>query len=137
MFIMSRVCAEFRDRKGNPIFTINEKNMLNFIEAPDAIQEDPLFQLLLADRAIEANVTPAQRRALEQDPMAGMDASGKMVTDVKEEENQANAGKAKSNSGKSSSGTKAKSTTVKAAADEAPEGAVVASEPSEKAEVKE
>ena len=134
MFIMSRVCAEFRDRKGNPIFTINEKNMLNFIEAPDAIQEDPLFQLLLADKAIEANVTPAQRRALEQDPMAGMDASGKMVTAEKEEETRAGTGKAKSAS--SRSGTRAKSAAVKAAADEAPEG-VAASEMDEKAEVKE
>ncbi len=66
--------------------------------------------------------------------MAGMDASGKMVTAEKEEETGAGTGKAKSAS--SRSGTRAKSAAVKAAADEAPEG-VAAAELEEKAEVKE
>ena len=78
MLIMSRVCAEFHDRKGNTVFTIDEKNMQRFIDAPVAIQEDPLFQLLVDDGTLVANVTPAQRRTLEQDPMAGVDASGKI-----------------------------------------------------------
>ena len=136
MLIMSRVCAEFHDRKGNTVFTIDEKNMQRFIDAPVAIQEDPLFQLLVDDGTLVANVTPAQRRTLEQDPMAGVDASGKIKVPETEEETGSNTVKAKSTSGKSSSGTKAKSTAVKAAADEAPEG-VAAAELEEKAEVKE
>ena len=77
MLILSKVCAQFRDARGNVIFTVDEKNMLNFIEAPDAIQEDPLFQMLLEDRSLEASVSAVRKKQLEQDPTAGVDAAGK------------------------------------------------------------
>ena len=80
MLIMCRVCAQFRDKRGNVIFTVNQGLMDKFTEAPDAIQEDPLFAMLCADHSIEANLTPVQRKTVENDPMAGMNASGKRKT---------------------------------------------------------
>ena len=41
MMILSRVCAQFRDARGNVIFTVDPSNWLNFVEAPEAIMEDP------------------------------------------------------------------------------------------------
>ena len=80
MLIMCRVCAQFRDKRGNVIFTVDQGLMDRFTEAPDAIQEDPLFAMLCADHSIEANLTPVQRKTVENDPMAGMDPSGKRKT---------------------------------------------------------
>ena len=80
MLIMSRVCAEFHDRRGNIIYTIGPETMMTFQEAPEAIQEDPLFQLLVEDGSLEASLTPAQRRTLEQNPMAGATPDGRKLT---------------------------------------------------------
>ena len=77
---MCRVCAQFRDKRGNVIFTVNQGLMDKFTEVPDAIREDPLFEMLCADHSIEANLTPVQRKTVENDPMAGMDPSGKRKT---------------------------------------------------------
>ena len=49
MLILSRVCAEFRDRAGNTVFNIGPHDLLSFLEAPEAIREDPLFALLQED----------------------------------------------------------------------------------------
>ena len=80
MLIMSRVCAEFHDRRGNIIYTIGPETMMTFQEVPEAIQEDPLFQLLVEDGSLEASLTPAQRRTLEQNPMAGATPDGRKLT---------------------------------------------------------
>ena len=79
MMILSRVYAQFRDARGNVIFTVDPSNWLTFVEAPEAIQEDPLFQMLVEDGSLDASITPAKRRTLENDPTAGTDASGKKV----------------------------------------------------------
>ena len=79
MMILSRVCAQFRDARGNVIFTVDPSNWLTFVEAPEAIQEDPLFQMLVEDGSLDASITPAKRKTLENDPTAGTDASGKKV----------------------------------------------------------
>ena len=50
--------------------------LLTFQEAPDAIQEDPLFQLLVDDGSMEAVVSVDRKRELEQDPVQGTDPSG-------------------------------------------------------------
>ena len=44
MLILSRVCAEFRDRSGAVIHRVTPETRLTFREAPEAIREDPLFQ---------------------------------------------------------------------------------------------
>ena len=77
MLILSRVCAEFHDREGHPVFEVTPATRCTFVEAPEAIREDPLFQLLRAEGSLEANLTPADRQALEDDPNSGADAEGK------------------------------------------------------------
>ena len=79
MLILSRVCAEFRDRAGVTTFTIRQLDLLTFLEAPEAIREDPLFDMLLQDGSIEAVRSVEQKKRLEQDPRAGADAEGRKV----------------------------------------------------------
>ena len=80
MFLLAHVCAEFRDRKGNVIHRITRNDLNLFHEAPDAIQEDPLFALLVKDESI---IFPPkdekEKRKLENNPMAGIDATGKKI----------------------------------------------------------
>ena len=83
MLILSRVCAEFRNAKGEKIFAVTPATRQTFQEAPDAIREDPLFDMLIADGSMEAGVTEARKRNLETDPDAGHDASGKAVKAAK------------------------------------------------------
>ena len=77
MLILARVCAEFHDASGRKLFSIIPPMLLTFQEAPDAIQQDPLFQLLVDDGSMEAVVSLDRRRELEQDPIQGADPSGK------------------------------------------------------------
>ena len=83
MLMMSRVCAEFHDAKGVPIFTVTPTRRNTFVMAPEEIREDPLFQMLVNDGALTADVTPAERRNLENDPMAGVTAEGKKLPKTK------------------------------------------------------
>ena len=69
MLLLSRVCAEFRDRSGAVVFTVTPPKRLVFQEAPEAIREDPLFGMLLHDRSIEVAEDNARRKQLENDPM--------------------------------------------------------------------
>ena len=68
MLILSRVCAEFRNRAGETVFTIPPHRLLSFLEAPEEIREDPLFSLMLRDGSLEAVRSVEQKRALEADP---------------------------------------------------------------------
>ena len=80
MLILSRVCAEFRDGAGAVLFRVAPKDRLTLLEAPDAIRNDPLFDLLLAEGSLEAVASAERRRQLENDPALGIDASGKRLT---------------------------------------------------------
>ena len=77
MLILSRVCAEFRDRSGAVIHRVTPETRLTFREAPEAIREDPLFRMLLNDGSLEAAVTSVQRKKLEAEPLEGADATGR------------------------------------------------------------
>ena len=77
MLILSRVCADFHNAKGELIHRISAANRLTFHEAPDAIREDPLFRMLVDEGSLEASVTPAQKKQLEADPGEGADAAGR------------------------------------------------------------
>ena len=81
MLILSRVCAEFHDPGGRLLLTIRPKNLLSFIEAPDAIRSDPLFTLLQRDGSLEAVESVSRKRRLENDPQDGAapDGSKKMA----------------------------------------------------------
>ena len=52
MLILSRVCADFRSPSGAVLFRITPSTRLTFQEAPEAIREDPLFDMLLGDGSI-------------------------------------------------------------------------------------
>ena len=79
MLILSRVAVEFKDRQGNTIFAVPDKMRNLFIEAPDAITQDPYFHLMLSDGTLEAGVERAKMRQIEQDPTAGHDAAGNLI----------------------------------------------------------
>ena len=77
VLILSRVCADFHDRSGRRLFAVTPANRLTFVEAPDSIREDPLFDLLVREGSLEANLTPAERASVESDPLKNTDAAGK------------------------------------------------------------
>ena len=85
MLILSRVCAEFHDAKGTPLFSVTPSIREIFVEAPDAIREDPLFRMLVSDGSLEAAVPEERKRILENDPSADHDASGKAARSVPED----------------------------------------------------
>ena len=70
MLILSRVCAEFHDAYGTVLFRVTPQTRLTFQEAPEAIREDPLFQMLLADRSMEVSDNGSRKKQLENDPMS-------------------------------------------------------------------
>ncbi len=78
MKILSRVCADFTDGKGNVIYRIRPADRLVYKDdAPETIRGDLLFRMLVADGSVEVIETAEQRKKLESDPTAGTDASGK------------------------------------------------------------
>lgn len=77
MLILSRVCAEFRDRSGTVVHRVTPETRLCFREAPESIREDPLFHLLIRDGSLEAVAGSAQQKQVEADPLEGVDASGR------------------------------------------------------------
>ena len=77
MLILSRVCADFYNHKGELVHRVTPATRLTFHEAPETIKEDPLFQMLLNEGALEASVTPVQKKQLEADPLEGADAAGR------------------------------------------------------------
>ena len=68
MLILSRVCADFRDKNGVKLFTVTPQTRLTFQEAPEAIRDDPLFTMLLNDHSIEVTDDTVRRKQLENDP---------------------------------------------------------------------
>ena len=84
MLILSRVCAEFHDRKGAVIHRITPAMIGLFHDAPDAIRDDLLFKLLVADGSIKTPEDAKKNRNLEQDPMAGATADGREKAPEKE-----------------------------------------------------
>ena len=77
MLILSRVCAEFHDRNGIVLFSVTPADRNTFVEAPEAIREDPLFRMLVEDGSMEVAVTDRRKKELESDPLADADAEGR------------------------------------------------------------
>ena len=80
MEIVSHVCAEFRDRKGLILFSIGPTLINQTMVAPDAIREDPLFGLLVAEGSMKVFGSREDQREFEKDPMKDIDATGKKKT---------------------------------------------------------
>ena len=68
MLILSRVCAEFHDKSGAVLFAIRPADRMSFIEAPESIRQDPLFDMLVSDGSLETPNSKAQQKKLENDP---------------------------------------------------------------------
>ena len=79
MLILSRVCAEFHDKNGAVIHRITPAMIGLFHEAPEAIRGNLLFDMLLKDGSIKTPEDAGKDRNLENDPMAGADASGREI----------------------------------------------------------
>ena len=77
MLILSRVCADFHNGKGELIHRVTPAARLTFHEAPESIREDPLFQMLVSEGSLEAAATPVRKKQLEAEPMEGADAAGR------------------------------------------------------------
>ena len=91
MLIIPYVCAEFRDRNGNRIHRITPEMRGCLTEVPDAVRQDLLFDMLVADGSIKVPQNESQKKVLEQDPMVGVSPEGK--SDVLKEEKPAKPGK--------------------------------------------
>ena len=72
MLLLSRVCAEFRDRTGAVLFAVTPETRLTFQEAPESIRQDPLFGMLLGDHSIEVTEDKNKKKALEYDPVVSL-----------------------------------------------------------------
>jgi hypothetical protein len=77
MLILSRVCADFYDKRSNLLFRLTRNDLGLFVDAPESIKQDPLFQMLVSDGSIKFPEDAKTNKALENDPMAGADATGK------------------------------------------------------------
>ena len=82
MLIVSRVCAEFHDQHGNPVFRITPAMLGGFIQMPEEVKEDLLFHQLVRDGSITYARTDADRIRLENDPMANTNADGSEIRDT-------------------------------------------------------
>ena len=85
MLIIPYVCAEFHDRKGTVLYRITPEMLRTLQEAPEAIEQDLLYGMLLRDGSIKTPETEARKKQLEKDPMFGINAEGKSVEAVGEE----------------------------------------------------
>jgi len=77
MTILSHVCVDFYDNRRNLIFSVLPSHLDCLLTAPDEIQQDPIFDMLLADHSLEAVRTVEQKKHLENDPTEGVTAEGK------------------------------------------------------------
>ena len=75
---MPRVCADFYDKNRNLLFRVTRESLGTYIKAPEAIEQDPLYKMLLDDGSIKlAPENTRDKRDLENNPYAGADATGK------------------------------------------------------------
>jgi len=77
MRILSRVCADFYDVNNNLIHRFTRRDLGVYNDVPDAIRQDPLFQMLVDDGSILLADTPIKQKTIENDPYAGATADGR------------------------------------------------------------
>ncbi len=77
MTILSHVCVDFYDKQQKLIFSVPPTLLNCILTAPEEIQQDPIFDMLLADHSLEAVQTIDQKKRLENDPTEGVTAEGK------------------------------------------------------------
>ena len=77
MTILSHVSVDFTYKHHNILFSVPPHLIDCVLTAPDEIQQDPIFDLLLADGSLEAVRSVARKKALENDPANEVTAEGK------------------------------------------------------------
>ena len=77
MLIVPYVAAEFFDKTGNRLFKITPEMRAAFTEVGENVWQDPLFRMLVNDGSIKIITDDTNRRALENNPMAGITPEGK------------------------------------------------------------
>ena len=78
MTIVSHVCAEFRNARGETIFAVPPSKLHMVLDnEPDEIREDPLYHMMLSDRSLSAVESKEEKKLLENDPLHGISAEGK------------------------------------------------------------
>ncbi len=77
MTILSHVCVDFYDKQRNLLFSVPPSLINCVLTAPEEIQQDPIFDMLLADHSLEAVRSVEQKKHLENDPTEGVTAEGK------------------------------------------------------------
>ena len=70
MLVVPYVCAEFHDKSGEVIHRIHAHELRTITEVPEAVQQDPLFALLVMDELLKAPDSKLDLLALENDPDA-------------------------------------------------------------------
>ena len=70
MLVVPYVCAEFHDKSGEVIHRIHAHELRTITEVPEAVQQDPLFALLVKDELLKAPDSKLDLMALENDPDA-------------------------------------------------------------------
>ena len=70
MLIIPYVCAEFHDKTGAVIHRIRPADLRLTSEAPDAIQQDPLFAMMVSDGTLKVPESKSELKKLENDPDA-------------------------------------------------------------------
>ncbi len=80
MLLISHVCAEFRDQTGLILFSIGPTNLHDTLVAPEAIRQDPLFALLVAEGSLRVYESREDLKEAEKDPTKDIDATGKKKT---------------------------------------------------------
>ena len=68
MMIVAFACAEFHDKSGAVIHTIRPEDLRIVTEAPEAIRQDPLFDMMVRDGSLRVPETKAELKKLENDP---------------------------------------------------------------------
>jgi len=66
--IVPFACAEFHDKSGAVIHTIRPADLRVFSEVPEAIRQDPLFDMMLRDGSLQIAETKKDQKRLENDP---------------------------------------------------------------------
>ena len=91
MTILSHVCVDFYDKQRNLLFSVTPSLINCVLTAPEEIQEDSIFDLLLADHSLEAVRSVTQKKQLENDPTDGVTAEGKKTKTTRKDAGKAGA----------------------------------------------
>ncbi len=83
MLVVPYVCAEFHDKSGEVIHRIHAHELRTITEVPEAVQQDPLFALLVKDEMLKAPDSKLELMVLENDPDAKITKNEKPAKNTK------------------------------------------------------